>query len=154
MDIWTKTEQVRLDRVDRERRLDDFMRSKKDNQLKQERESQVKGFEEGLTEFEENCLKLGIDIEHDPERPNHSTTKEFNKITFLERIADKAAKEEHARKDKVKRLNNLSIMQKDAAVKSEKLYDQQSLVDHYAKLSNIQSKVSEAAHQQERREEM
>ena len=40
MEFWNKTEQIKLERIDRDNKLDDFLRCKKQNQLKLEREAE------------------------------------------------------------------------------------------------------------------
>lgn len=96
---------------------------------------------------------MGIDIDKDPERVTQGSGKEFNKGTFLERIADKTAKDELARKDKVKRLNNLNIMQKSTAGKAEKMYEEQNLVEKYARMASTGSQGVKNSHIERKREE-
>lgn len=75
MQFWNKTEQIKMDRIDRDRNLNDFLRCKKQNEAKRRREEEAKGFQEGLQAFEQNCMRLGIDIDHDPDRSSQYNPK-------------------------------------------------------------------------------
>lgn len=47
------------------------------------RMEEVKSFNDGLEAFQLNCIRQGIDLEHDPDRPKTKPEEHFNKKVFM-----------------------------------------------------------------------
>lgn len=101
------------------------MKSKKLAYMKSLRHQDETDFKEGLETFEMNCLKLGIDLVKDIStvmKEKEKPEKTFSSVAYLERIKGKGQKEELARKEKVKRINNMNIEQQLAQRKAEEVF--------------------------------
>ena len=50
-----------------------------------------------------NCIRQGIELEHDPDKQMAKTEENFNKQVVMERIKDNIKIHEKERKDRLKR---------------------------------------------------
>ena len=82
-DVVTKTNEVKLERIDKEQQFFRFMKSKKDNFLNSLRQEDQHAFVQGLDDFQLNCLRQGIELEHDPSKPYHPKEENFNSKVML-----------------------------------------------------------------------
>lgn len=83
-----KTEQIKQARIEKDNNLKSFLEEKKNKFYQSLREEEVKSFKEGLEAFNLNCIRQGIELEHDPDKPLRKTEDNFNKQVVMERIKD------------------------------------------------------------------
>lgn len=67
--------------------------------------------------FELNCIRQGIELEHDPDK-QPKPEGEFNKVVILERIKDNILKHEIDKKERIKRENKKRIDAEEAKIQS------------------------------------
>lgn len=97
-DVVAKTEEKKLERIDKQQQFFRFMKSKKDNFANSLKEEEQKAFSQGLDDFQLNCLRQGIELEHDPNKPLQPKQDNFNSKVMLQRIKDNIKKLERERK--------------------------------------------------------
>lgn len=68
-DVWAKTEQIKHNRVEKDQAFNSFMKEKKDKLHSSLRQEEMKTFTEGLEAFQLNCIRHGIELDHDPDKP-------------------------------------------------------------------------------------
>lgn len=109
------------------------MEEKKNKFYQSLRDEEVKGFKEGIEAFNLNCIRQGIELEHDPDKPLRKTEENFNKQVVMERIKDNIKIHEKERKDRIKRENKKAVDAKEANLKAEAIWNENNLVEKYAK---------------------
>lgn len=72
-DVWMKTEQVKMARVEKDSNLNRFLEEKKSKFYESLRNEEEKAVKEGLEAFQLNCIRQGIELEHDPNKPMSKT---------------------------------------------------------------------------------
>lgn len=94
----------------------------------------MKGIRDGLEAFELNCMRQGVELEHDPDKVKDLTGEEpFNRAVVMERIRDNIKQHDREKKERVKRENRKNVDAKIAKDKAETIWNENNLVDHYAK---------------------
>ena len=62
---WKKTQNDKIERKAKEKKLEDFFTQKIKNKVYNEKKDTENQFKEGVQYFENNCQKLGIDLNHE-----------------------------------------------------------------------------------------
>lgn len=70
-----------------------------------------------------NCIRQGIELDHDPDKPPSKTEENFNKQVVMERIKDNIKSHDKERKDRIKRENKKNVDAKEANSKAEKIWN-------------------------------
>ena len=83
-----KTQQIKKGRVEKDTNLKNFLDDKKNKMYQSLRDEESKSFKDGLEAFQLNCIRQGIQLEHDPDKPLRKTEEGFNKQVIMERIKD------------------------------------------------------------------
>lgn len=82
--------------------------------------------------FELNCIRQGIQLEHDPDKPL-KPDGQFNKVVVMERIKDNISKHESDKKQRIKRENKKRIEAEQAKHQSEVLWSEINKIEDYSK---------------------
>ena len=69
-----------------------------------------------------NCIRQGIELEHDPDKPSAKTEENFNKQVVMERIKDNIRIHEKEHKQRIKRQNKKRVDAKEANDKAEVIW--------------------------------
>lgn len=70
------------------------MQSKKDNFVNSLRADEQKNYSDGMQVFQLNCMRQGVQLQHDPDKPAKSDGVQFNQIVVMERIKNNIKKHE------------------------------------------------------------
>ena len=73
--------------------------------------------DKGVEMFQINCIRHGIDLEHDPDKLL-KPEGDFNRVVIMERIKDNIKKHETDKKERIKRENKKRIEADEAKKKS------------------------------------
>ena len=80
------------------------MKEKKTKFYSSLRNDEEKTFKDGLEAFQLNCIRHGIELDHDPDKPLKADG-DFNKVVVMERIKDNIKRHEEEKKEIKKREN-------------------------------------------------
>ena len=117
-DIWMKTEAIKKARVEKDNNLNKFLEEKKHKFYQSMRDEEVKSLKEGQEAFQLNCIRQGIELQHDPDKPKIKTEQNFNQQVVMERIKDNIKIHDKQRKERIKRENKKAVDAKQANIKS------------------------------------
>lgn len=98
------------------------MEEKKSTNLNALKGAEQKSYAEGIQAFQLNCIRQGIELEHDPDKPLKPDDAQFNKVVVMERIKSNIKKHDTDKKERVKRENRKKIDADQAKTKSDTIW--------------------------------
>src|SRR5205085_2111283 len=88
---------------------------------------------DGMEVFQLNCLRQGIELEHDPDKAAKHDDASFNQVVVMEMIKNNIKKHEIDKKERIKRENRKKVDADEAKIKSDMLWTENNTVEEYAK---------------------
>ena len=91
--------------------------------------------QKGITEFEDNANRLGVELFHDPDRTDKVEKAPFNLQAMMHKVKIKSELNEASRKQKESRERHIKLKQERLAVELEKQSIEQKKIERHIKIS-------------------